>query len=287
MTTATAMVTAHSAPSTQFTNEQIELIKRTVAEGTSDDELALFMEVARSSGLNPFQKQIYAIMRNTYNPRTKQTEPRMTIQTGIDGYRLLAARTGQHAGTSDVVYGPVVNGFPEWARVIVRRITAGGLVAEFPATARWAEYVQTKDEYRNGSKTGAAAPSGQWGKMPYLMLGKCAEALALRKAFPAELSGVYTAEEMSQADSQTVTVIEPARVVETAPTKAEQAALFKRAAELGVDTQTVKNLLEFHFDKNTTGALTRQEYVRFLGECLPEAAESIAQVAELETEEAQ
>lgn len=185
-----------------FTREQLDLLKRTVAEGTSDDEFALFLEVAKSSGLNPFQRQIYAIMRDTYNPKTKRKEPKMTIQTGIDGYRLTAARTGQHAGTTDAEYGPKGRaGFPEWARVTVKKLMPNGAIAEFPATARWDEYAQMKDEYQNGEKTGRQVPSGQWGKMPYLMLAKCAEALALRKAFPAELSGVYTAEEMAQADN--------------------------------------------------------------------------------------
>src|SRR4051812_5452214 len=100
-----------------FTREQLDLLKRTVAEGTSDDEFALFLEVSKASGLNPFQRQVYAIMRDTYNPKTKQKEPKMTIQTGIDGYRLIAARTGIHAGTSDAEYGPKnAQGFPEWAR---------------------------------------------------------------------------------------------------------------------------------------------------------------------------
>lgn len=190
----TTELTALAAPATAagFTRDQIDLIKRTVADGTSDDELALFLEVCRSTGLNPFQKQIYAIMRDTYNSKTKRKEPRMTIQTGIDGYRLMAARTGQHAGTDDAVFDTETAPAPTWARVTVRRLLAGGMVAEFTATARWREYAQTYD----------GNPSGMWAKMPYQMLAKCAEAQALRKAFPAELSGVYTAEEMAQADNE-------------------------------------------------------------------------------------
>lgn len=175
-----------------FSRDQLDLLKRTVAAGTSDDEFALFCEVARSTGLNPFQRQIYAIMRETWDPKTRAKAPKMTIQTGIDGYRLLAARTGAHAGTTDAVYGAEQEGRPSWASVTVFRIV-GGVKAEFPATARWSEYAQTNNEGK---------PTGQWGKMPFLMLAKCAEALALRKAFPAELSGVYTSEEMSQADSE-------------------------------------------------------------------------------------
>lgn len=189
----------------QFNKDQIDLIKNTVAKGTTDLQLQLFLEVCKTSGLNPFQRQIYAVMRESWNPDTKRKEPTMTIQTGIDGYRVIAARTGVHAGTTDPEYGPLEGKYPTWARVVVRKIV-GGVLAEFPATARWSEYVQTNRE---------GAPTNMWAKMPFLMLGKCAEALALRKAFPAELSGVYTDTEMMQAG-------EPLQATE-APPRAPQA----------------------------------------------------------------
>ncbi|GGS06716.1 phage recombination protein Bet [Deinococcus sedimenti] len=188
--TASAIQPAQAMPliqSTDFTSEQIDLIKQTVAAGTSDLELALFLEVAKSSGLNPFQRQIYAVMRWD----AKARKEKMVIQTGIDGYRLIAARSGVHMGTTDPEFGPVSkDGFPEFARVIVRKLVHGH-VAEFPATARWAEYVQL----------GKEGPTAMWKRMPHTMLGKCAEALALRKAFPAELSGVYSDVEMAQAEN--------------------------------------------------------------------------------------
>lgn len=178
-----------------YTREQLDIIKNTVAAGTTDLEFALFMEVCRTVGLSPLQKQVYAIKRG------QGDRAKMTIQTGIDGYRLIAARTGTHMGTTDAEFGPLTQeGFPEWARVIVRRLVHGQ-VAEFPATARWSEYVQEKDEWVNRQPTGKKVVSDMWRKMPHTMLGKCAEALALRKAFPAELSGVYTSEEMQQADT--------------------------------------------------------------------------------------
>ena len=184
-----------------FTPEQIGIIKNTVAVGVSDGELALFLEVCRSSNLNPFKKQIYAVVRK--NKRKDDhgnwiEESKMVIQTGIDGYRKTAANTGLHSGTSDPEYGPEnAQGFPAWAKVTVKKLLPGGREGEFSATARWNEYVQTVKDYN----TKAVGPNTQWAKMPYLMLGKCAEALALRKAFPDELSGIYTEEEMEQADS--------------------------------------------------------------------------------------
>ena len=187
-----------------FRQDQIDLIKSTVAAGTTDLELQLFLEVCKSTGLNPFQRQIYAIKRKTGR------EEKMTIQTGIDGYRLIAARSGVHLGTTDAEYGPITaEGFPEWARVIVRKLVHGQ-VAEFPATARWSEYVQQKDEWVNNQRTGKKTVTDMWAKMPHTMLGKCAEALALRKAFPAELSGVYSDVEMQQADNAAPVQVEKA-----------------------------------------------------------------------------
>jgi phage recombination protein Bet len=164
------------APALSYTREQIDLLKRTVATGLDDNEFKLLIEVAQGTGLNLFQRQIYGIKRGG----------KMTIQTGIDGYRLVAARTGRHAGTSDAEFDSQDGQLPKWARVTVKKIMNNGFLAEYTATARWSEYVQEQ--------------SPMWRKMPFLMLSKCAEALALRKAFPAELSGVYTSEEMMQAD---------------------------------------------------------------------------------------
>ena len=167
-----------------YTREQIELLKKTVATGLDDNEFRLLIEVAQGTGLNLFQRQIYGIKRGG----------KMTIQTGIDGYRLVAARTGRHAGTSDAEFDSQDGHNPKWARVTVKKVMPNGFVADFTATARWSEYVQEQ--------------SPMWRKMPFLMLSKCAEALALRKAFPAELSGVYTDTEMMQADDvKTIPVV--------------------------------------------------------------------------------
>lgn len=159
-----------------FPNEKVELIKKTVAKDCTNDELELFLYTCHRTGLDPLARQIYAVKRSG----------KMTIQTGIDGYRLIADRTGKLAGISDYAFDSEEAKTPAKATVTVRKVVGDGIIAEFTATARWGEY-------------NAGGP--MWAKMPYLMLGKCAEALALRKAFPADLSGVYTAEEMSQADS--------------------------------------------------------------------------------------
>lgn len=167
-----------------LTRDQIDLLKRTVARGVTDDELQLFVHVANRSGLDPFAKQIHAVKRWD----KKANREVMTIQTGIDGFRVVASRTSTHAGTDEAVFVEK-DGKPTKATVTVYKLV-GGVRCPFTATARWDEYVQT---FKDGN------PMGLWGKMPFTMLGKCAEALALRKAFPMDLSGVYAHEEMTQA----------------------------------------------------------------------------------------
>jgi phage recombination protein Bet len=164
-------------PQTMWTQEQVELIKNTVAKGATDDELKLFLYTARRTGLDPLTKQIHFVKRGG----------QMTIQTGIDGYRAIAERTGELAGITDPLY-EVEGDKPIKAIVKVYR-SKNGMMAEFAASARFTEYV---------------AYGPLWQKMPYLMLGKCAEALALRKAFPNDLSGLYTNEEMAQAESKPI-----------------------------------------------------------------------------------
>jgi len=170
-----------------MTREQIDLVKRQIAKGASDDELALFIEVAKQHNLNPFKREIYLVKRFDTKTNTQIATP----QVGIDGFRLKAERSGAYAGNDDPVFSgeqKSSNGrtYPASASVIVRKIVQGK-VFEFTASARWSEYFP-------GEKMGF-----MWTMKPYLMLGKCAEALALRKAFPGELNGLYIDEEMEQA----------------------------------------------------------------------------------------
>lgn len=164
--------------------DQVLVLKEQCAPEATDVELAFFLNVAKSRGLDPFARQIYAIHRYVKGKK------RMTIQTGIDGYRLLAERSGAYAGNDEPVFTHKQGSpYPSTATVTVWRLVGGQRYA-FSATARWAEYcpVNKKGE----------VPT-MWRAKPYLMLSKCAEALALRKAFPGDLSGIYTDVEMEQA----------------------------------------------------------------------------------------
>lgn len=199
---------------TEYTPERVALLKRTVCKGATDDEFALFVTQCQRTGLDPFARQIHAVKRWD---ATQQRDV-MSIQTGIDGYRLIAERTGLYAGNDDPVYDVENAQHPNKATVTVWKVVNGQRVP-FTRSARWSEFVQTK---KGGEVTRF------WAKMPYLMLGKVAEALALRAAFPQELSGLYTHEEMQQAGdddphetAETVSRVTPAEPPKTLPPKAE------------------------------------------------------------------
>ena len=161
-----------------FDTETVELIKKTVAPDANPHELALFIYQAKKTGLNPLARQIYCV----------KIGGKVTIQASIDGLRLVAQRTGEYAGQDEPEFIEEGADHPSIAKVTVYKFSkSGNRYAAATGVAYWSEY---------------CPPTGRdfmWKKMPHTMLSKVAEALALRKAFPQELSGIYSAEEMSQA----------------------------------------------------------------------------------------
>lgn len=190
-----------------WNREEIDVIRALICPGASDAELSLFAKVCAKTGLDPFSRQIYGIMRaqrQQVNGEWKTVE-KLSIQTSIDGFRLVAERTGRYGGQlgpqwcgPDGVWRDVwlEDGYPSAARVAVIRTD---WQQPLWSVATWKSYVQS---YRN--KQGQDIVGAQWQRMPDVMLAKCAESLALRRAFPQELSGLYTAEEMAQADREDV-----------------------------------------------------------------------------------
>jgi phage recombination protein Bet len=170
--------------SVSYTREQLELVKRTVCVDSTDDELQMFLHRCAKTGLDPFLRQIYSIKRGGKH----------VIQVGIDGLRLVAIRTGEADGQDAPLWcGPdgvwkdvwLEKMPPAACKVTVHR---KGHAHGYTGLALWSEY-------------GANTSNDLYRKMPSQMLAKVAESNAIRKAFPQELSGVYTAEEMDQADA--------------------------------------------------------------------------------------
>lgn len=176
---------------THFDPEQLQIIKNMLCKGITDDELKLFTAVCKKTGLDPFMKQIYAVKRNG------KDGPQMTIQTSIDGYRLIAERTGKYCPGKRCVF-EYKDGKVFSATSYIKKQTADGTWHEVEATAYYSEYAPpiTKNGYENPF----------WRDKPHIMLEKCAEALAIRKSFPNELSSVYTKEEMDQASNSEIVV---------------------------------------------------------------------------------
>lgn len=190
LATQNTSIKAHTVEPEYFTQEQMKLLSDHIMKGANPLELQYFGEVCKRVGLDPFKKQIHAVQR------WDNTQGRMvwSYQTGIDGYVAIAHRNGLCAGIEDIKFLPADESTPNptKATCTVWKIV-GGQRVPFTASARWNEYVQTKKDGK---------PNSMWAKMPYGQLGKCAKALALRMAFPEELSAILTDVEMEQADSE-------------------------------------------------------------------------------------
>lgn len=236
----------------EFNDDQVGLLKRTICKGATDDEFLLFVSQCQRTGLDPFARQIHAVKRWD----AKQQREVMTIQTGIDGYRLIADRTGLYAGNDEPKYDREDGDHPNKATVTVWKIV-GGQRVPFTRSARWSEFCQTA---KDGKLTRF------WQRMPWLMLGKVAEALALRAAFPQELSGIYTNEEMQQADdaettgpvSAPVTQPEPVKQIPPKP-EADRAAPLGRLIDAAQTEADLRMVMKSVNTEAKAGRLTPQQ----------------------------
>ena len=178
----------------QYSSEQLDIIKQTVAKGATDLELAWFLHVAKELSLSPLRKQIHAVKRWS----RKDGKEVMTIQTGIDGFRSIADSTGTYAPSER---DPVTK-YDEKQRLFSvtvygkKFIRADRSWHEFSATALWDEFVPMEE------RDGQRQIPFMWTKMPYNQLEKFAEAKMLRRGWPDKFSGVYVHEEMARADAE-------------------------------------------------------------------------------------
>lgn len=177
----------------------LAVLRNSKFKGFTDDEISYARSVCSHLQLNPILKQIHFVKRKDHSDGTYT----VTVQVGIDGFRLAAERTGRYAGSDDAIfeYKSGVHA-PIKASVTVYKMV-DGIRVPYTASARW-------DEYYPGDQ---AKEGFMWRKMPHGQLAKCAEALALRKAFPQELSALRTDEEMAQAARPVAPIASKANVL--------------------------------------------------------------------------
>jgi phage recombination protein Bet len=242
---------AGAAPSggLAFSDRQLDLIKRAVAPETQRAEFDLFCAVAQRAQLDPLKRQISALVFN----KADADKRRMAIVTTIDGLRAIAARSCRYRPDEDepeyevdpAAQSPANPQGLIKAKVRIHlRDAQGGDWRPVTGIAYWAEFAPLKETCEAGYawvETGAAwpadhptkagrpkmgklpqgpttlevDPAGSWGRMPRLMLAKCAEAQALRKAFPEDLSGLYEGAELDRARAEELTASERIEALQT------------------------------------------------------------------------
>lgn len=189
--------TALAEHSPQKWEAMIDVVRQVAAPGANDAEFAVFVYQAKRTGLDPLARQVYCL----------KIGGKISTQAGIDGFRVIAERTGKYRGQEprqwcgdDGVWKDVWTGDkpPVAARVGIIR---SDFDKPIYGVAHYREYV-VEVEARDEQGKNYWRPNYMWDKMAAGQLAKCAEALGLRIAFPQDLSGIYTADEMEQAQSR-------------------------------------------------------------------------------------
>lgn len=176
-------------------------LKTSLYPGASDESVDMVLAYCRAGGLDPLTKPVHIVPmwvpeKKVNGQVVRRGQMQDVIMPGIELYRTKAHRTGEYAGQDEAEYGPTVTmrlsgieaRFPEWCKVTVHKIVQGVRVA-YSAKAYWLESYATQGKDSD-------APNAMWRKRPFGQLEKCAEALALRKAFPEAVGAQPTAEEM-------------------------------------------------------------------------------------------
>ncbi|MER7697003.1 phage recombination protein Bet [Streptomyces sp. NPDC096095] len=244
---------------TAWTADQVAVLRQAgIKDQVSPAEMAGFLHLCQRTGLDPFSRQIYLIGRYS----KKDGREIYTPQTGIDGYRVIAqrvtAQTGGTYGYEDTLW---CDSSGRWRDVwlaeappAAAKVTVIRNGQRFSAVAAFREYAQT---WPDGN------PKGLWGQMPAGQIAKCAEALGLRKAFPHDLAGVYTAEEMGQADNTTADAAPAPQMQRAQQAEPDEWATAQprrdylaeaRAAETAEDVRTIYRAAMAEFGPGTATA---------------------------------
>ena len=189
--------------------ELMQVLQSSLYPGASSASIKMVLGYCKAASLDPMQKPVHIVPMWD----SKAGAMRDVIMPGVGLHRTQAARSGECAGVSEPDFGPdtteTLGGqsitFPAWCRVTVKRRLPTGEVVEFTAKEFWKENFAVK-----GGKEKSIAPNAMWTKRPYGQIAKCAEAQALRKAFP-EVGSQPTADEMEgkTLDMGTVEVVSP------------------------------------------------------------------------------
>lgn len=184
-----------------FNDSQLRLLKRTIAKDTNDDEFNLFVEICRNTRLDPFRRQIMCMVFNKDNPAKRQ----MAIVTGIDGMRRIAQRARNYRPASEPPSYQIDADLKDTLNphgIIACNVTVHcqdnkGEWYPVMGEAYWDEFAPVEDVWAYNDQAGGRRPTGEqklkenWRRMPRLMIAKCAEAQALRRGWPDDLSAIY------------------------------------------------------------------------------------------------
>lgn len=202
----------------KFSPQMRTIILDTCCSGATREESEELIAIAEARGLNPIAGECYFVKRWD-NAKRREV---WAVQASIDAMRIKAEESGLYAGQDEPEFEYDAKGAITLARVRVYR-------KDWPrpmvGVARFSEYVQTTKE---------GAPTKFWKNMPHNQLAKCAEALALRKAFPKRFARIYTPDEMAQAANDATPAHDPqtGEVRETAPKPAQVEAFNARLARI-------------------------------------------------------
>lgn len=241
-------------------------LKSSLYPGASDASVDMVLSYCKAAALDPMTKPVHIVPMKVSTGRKDDRgwdikETRDIVMPGIGLYRINAARTGEYAGCSEPEFGPTCtlnfmrevwgdgpNGrrqksmveakleYPQWCRITVRRVV-GGAIVEFTAVEYWQENYASKGD--------DGAPNAMWEKRPFGQLAKCAEAQALRKAFPEAVGSQPTADEM-EGKTLDIDNIPTVRVVEMPRAKSEAAAPAAQSEEAAPEPAPAAGEPGFH-----------------------------------------